>query len=256
VSIEGQVVAFQLVSTGTVDTPHLDYTLLSEQPIESNKEQAVVDHISSFLSLNDDLRPFYKIAGQDVNFTPVLRDLYGYHQVKFPTPFESACWAVLTQRNPMAMAQRMKQRLIEHYGGSITVSDKTYWAFPEAQRVADVSEGELLSIVRNARKAEYLVAVFKAFSTVDEHFLRDGDYNKVEAWLRSIRGFGEWSTSFVLLRGLGRMNAAPLSEKKFLDAASRLYGHGHDLSRDEIADLAARYGDSQGYWSHYLRVAG
>jgi DNA-3-methyladenine glycosylase II len=252
--VEGQLIAFQLISTGTVDSPHLEYTLFSEQPIADGMFEATIDRISFFLSLNDDLRPFYTIAEQDANFAPVLRELYGYHQVKFLTPFECACWAVLTQRNPMNVAQHMKQSIIERYGGSISVDGTTYWAFPEAQRMAHLSENELLSVVRNARKAEYLVAVIKAFITVDEQFLRDGDYAEVALWLHNIRGFGEWSTSFVMLRSLGRMEYAPFSEKKFLSAASRLYGHGTDLSRTEIAELAERYGDTQGYWAHYVRV--
>ena len=252
--IEGQLLAFRLTSTGTIDKPCLEYTLFSERPIEHEIIETAVDRISFFLGLNDDLRQFYAIAEQDVNFAPVLHDLYGYHQVKFLTPFECACWAVLTQRNPMNMAQRMKQSIIERYGGSIAIDGMKYQAFPEAQRMAHLGEDELLSVVRNARKAEYLVAVIKAFNTVDEQFLRHGDYTEVESWLRSIRGFGEWSTSFVMLRGLGRMDSIPSSEKKFMSAASRLYGHGSDLSHTEIVNLAERYGDTQGYWAHYLRV--
>lgn len=253
--VEGQLLAFQLISTGTVDSPNLVYTLFSEQPIDDEMVEATIDHISFFLSLNDDLRHFYAFAEQDSNFVPVLHDLYGYHQVKFLTPFECACWAVLSQRNPMNMAQRMKQSIIERYGGHISLDGITYQSFPEAQRMAHLGEYELLSTVRNARKAEYLVAVIKAFNSVDEQFLRDGDYTEVETWLHGIRGFGEWSTSFVMLRGLGRMEYAPFSEKKFLSAASRLYGHGSDLSRTEIAKFAERYEDTQGYWAHYLRVS-
>ena len=252
--IEGQLLAFRLTSTGTTDSPRLEYTLFSEQSIEHEIIEAAVDRISFFLSLNDDLRPFYAIAEQDANFAPVLQDLYGYHQVKFLTPFECACWAVLTQRNPMNMAQRMKQSIIERYGSSISIDDIKYHAFPEAQRMAHLGEDELLSVVRNARKAEYLVAVIKAFNTIDEQFLRHGDYMEVETWLHSIRGFGEWSASFVMLRGLGRMDYIPTSEKKFISATSRLYGHGSDLSQTEIAELASNYGNEQGYWAHYIRV--
>jgi len=254
VFVGGQLVAFQLISTGTVDNPHLEYTIFSEQPIEDEIVEATVDRISFFLSLNDDLNSFYVVGEQDVDFAPILRDLYGYHQVKFLTPFECACWAILSQRNPMNMAQRMKQSIIESYGKSITIEGTAYQAFPEAQRMSHVSEDELLAVVHNARKAEYLVTVIKAFSTVNEDFLRDGDYSEVETWLRSIRGFGEWSASFVMVRGLGRMDYIPSSEKKFLNAASRLYGHGTDLSQADIAKLAERYGDAQGHWAHYLRV--
>ena len=254
VSVEGQIVAFQLTSTGTVDAPQLEYTLFSEQPMSDTLKHAAIDRVSFFLSLDDDLRPFYQIGLDDPDFAPVVRELYGYHHVKFLTPFESACWAVLSQRNPRNIAQRMKQALARTYGGRINVQGTTYQVFPEAAQLIDVSESELLTVVRNARKVEYLVATFKAFHEVDEKFLRTGAYDEVEAWLRKIKGFGEWSTSFVLLRGLGRMEQVPLSEKVVLEAASRQYGHGQDLTRSEVAKLAERYGAYKGYWAHYLRV--
>lgn len=252
VYVEGQVVAFQLTSVGTIEEPRLDYTLFSEEPIHAAIEHTAVDRIRFFLSLDDDVRPFYQIGLTDPHFAPIVHELYGYHQVKFLTPFENACWAVLTQRNPQHVAQSMKQRLTETYGGNITVNDTKYWAFPEAAQLADVSESELLTVVRNTRKADYLLAVIKAFNQVDEHFLRTGDYQEVEAWLRGIRGFGEWSVSFVLVRGLGRTEEMPLTEKLLHEAASRLYGKS--LTKQEIAALGERYGVYKGYWAHYVRV--
>ncbi len=148
----------------------------------------------------------------------------------------------------------MKKSLIDSYGGMITVDGVAYSAFPEAERMVHVSEDEMTGVVRNARKAEYLVAVVKAFSDVDEHFLRTGDYDEVEAWLRGIHGFGAWSASFVMVRGLGRMERFISNEKVTIAAASRLYGHGKDLSQAEVKRIAERYGDYKGYWGHYLRV--
>jgi DNA-3-methyladenine glycosylase II len=254
VYIEGRVIGFQLMTTGTIDSPQLQYSLFSEQPLSHDIQNTAIDRISFFLSLNDDLQPFYQIASDDTDFAPIVQELYGYHQVKFLTPFENACWAVLTQRNAMNMSQRMKHALMEAYGGSIEIQGIVYHAFPEAAQMADASEGELLSVVRNARKAEYLAAVARAFNEVDEQFLRTGNYDEVERWLHSIRGFGEWSASFVLLRGLGRMERMPLSEKKLLEAASRQYGHGKDLTRTEVEKIAERYKPYKGYWAHYLRV--
>jgi DNA-3-methyladenine glycosylase II len=50
------------------------------------------------------------------------------------------------------------------------------------------------------------------------------------------------------------MEQVPLTEKPLIEAASRAYGHGRDLSRADLAQLAERYGPYQGYWAHYLRV--
>ncbi len=65
-----------------------------------------MDRLGFYLSLQDDLRPFYAIADADPDFAPVARGLYGFQQVKFLTPFEHLCWAILTQRTPMNFSPR------------------------------------------------------------------------------------------------------------------------------------------------------
>ena len=255
VCIDGQAVVFQISSTGITEEPRLAYTLLSAQPIGESTKNAVIERMIFFLSLQDDLRPFYRIGREDPDFAPIIEHLYGYHQVKFLTPFENACWAVLTQRNPMNIAQKMKQALIERFGSSLVVNGTTYWAFPEPIQVAVADESELMSLVPNGRRAEYLSAIARAFSEVDEEFLRTAPDEEVEAWLRSIKGIGEWSADFIMVRGLGRMERVPLTEKRLVEAASKVYGLGEELSRDALQRLADKYGQWQGYWAHYLRVA-
>jgi DNA-3-methyladenine glycosylase II len=255
ISIDGQTVVFQLTSIGTTEKPELEYTLFSAKPFSQAMENAVVERITFFLSLKDDLQPFYRLGRADPDFAPIIEHLYGYHQVKFLTPFENACWAVLTQRNPMKIAQQTKQALVEKYGSSLEVSGSVYWAFPEPMQIAVVDESELLKLIRNDRRTEYLVAVARAFSEADEEFLKTASDEAVEAWLRNIKGIGEWSATFIMVRGLGRMERVPLTEARLFEAASRVYGHGEELSRVDLMRLADKYGPWQGYWAHYIRVA-
>jgi len=91
VCIAEQTLAFQVTAIGTVEEPKLEYSLFSDRLIASSIKSAVVDRISFFLSLADELQPFYLVAGNDPHFVPLLKQLYGYHQVKFLTPFENAC---------------------------------------------------------------------------------------------------------------------------------------------------------------------
>src|SRR5689334_20339911 len=80
-AIAGQPIAFQVTSTGTVEEPYLRYTLVSDGPIFATTERAVADRIRFFLSLDDDLAPFYALGQQDPAFAPIIEQLYGYHQV-------------------------------------------------------------------------------------------------------------------------------------------------------------------------------
>jgi DNA-3-methyladenine glycosylase II len=254
ISIDGQTIVFQLISIGTTDNPQLEYTLFSAEPITVEMQNAVVERMTFFLSLQDDLLPFYRIGQEDADFVPIIELLYGYHQVKFLTPFENACWAVLTQRNPMKIAQKIKQALIEKYGNHLEVHGNVYRAFPEPIQIAVADFEEILKLIRNDRRTEYLLATARAFSEANEEFLKTAPDEEVEAWLRNIKGIGEWSATFIMVRGLGRMESLPLTETRLLEAASKVYGHGKELGRQELKRLAERYGPGQGYWAHYLRV--
>ena len=66
-----------------------------------------------------------------------------------------------------------------------------YWAFPEPAQLAPASPRELYALLKNERKAEYLRAGIDAFQTVDEEFLRSGDYDAVRGWLLGIKGIGD-----------------------------------------------------------------
>jgi DNA-3-methyladenine glycosylase II len=253
VMVRGRAVVFSLKAAGTQDAPALDYTLYSETELSAEERAEVTDRITFFLSLNDDLRPFYALAADDPAIASVVQALYGYHQVKFLTPFENVCWALLSQRNLMAVARGMKERLAEVYGGALAASGATYHAFPEAARLALATADEINEVVRNARKAECIASAAHAFDGIDESWLRDAPYAEVERWLKQIKGVGDWSASFVLLRGLGRMERVPVGEKWLLMAASRRYGR--PLTQEDLDRLGAPYGEYRGYWAHYLRVA-
>lgn len=255
VTLRGQAVAFELRSVGAVEQPLLAYTLYSERPLSDEEHTAIADRIRFFLSLDDDLEPFYAIGRADPPFAPIIERFYGLHQPKFLTPFEIACWAVLAQRIPMPIAHRIKLALVERFGASITVHGETYRAFPEPEQLAAADPAALAAVVRNERKLEYLQAVIQFFLEVDEAFLRAGDYEQVVARLRGIRGIGEWSAHFILVRGLGRMEHVSSLDQELAKAAANIYNNGQPLTAAGLQQHIDRYGAMQGYWSYYSRIA-
>lgn len=257
VRILGQTVVFRVQNAGTVAAPALTCTIYADQPITTGLIAAVADRVRFFLSLDDDLTPFYALGEQDAPFVRVIKQLYGYHQVKFLTPFENTCWAILTQRTPIPVAKGIKQRLTEAYGGALLVDGAPFWAFPTAQDFQAGDPATLLTLVGNERKVAYLTSAIAAFHQIDEAWLRTGPYAEVNAWLRAIKGVGEWSALFVLIRGLGRGNQALPTDaesnftQEMRKAAERIYG---PLTLAQLQALATRYSDWQGYWGHYLRA--
>jgi DNA-3-methyladenine glycosylase II len=151
----------------------------------------------------------------------------------------------------MASARSAKDAFVERFGGSLEVDGTIHRAFPEPADVAGLTQADLLPVIRNDRRAGYLANVIAAWQEVDERWLSDAPLADVEAWLRSIKGVGEWSAAFVLFRGLGRIESMPTTAP-FMRAVRAVYGP--DLDEDGVRRLADGYGSWVGYWTMYLRA--
>ncbi len=214
---------------------------------------AASERVRFYLGLEDDLTPLYSRA--DPVFEGVVRTWHGYHMLKVLTPFEAACWALIQQRTPNGFAHKTMARLAESFGGSLVCEGETYTAFPEAQALVDNPQARVLAATNNTRKTERLLHVIRAFSTADETFLRAAPYGEVAAWLGSIKGLGAWSVDFIMLRGLGRFERVPWTDTGMLEAISKVYTQGFDISLGHARELAERYGRVQGLWAHYVKTS-
>jgi DNA-3-methyladenine glycosylase II len=251
VMVEGQVVAMRLARAKKEAT--VDYELFSVEPISPKLADSMAERVSFFLSLKDDVQPFYSIAkDKDPKFYPIIERAWGLHQVKFPSLLEITCWALINQRIQRPVALRIKRALTERYGGSIEVDGKVYWAFPDRPRLEAATARELLEATRNQRIAQRLVSLISSLDELDEGFLATAPYEKAKERLEKVRGIGEWSSYFILFRGLGRMGRLqPMNVRPLVETIKTVYGpEGRPL--EEINET---YGSWAGYWSLYLRAS-
>jgi DNA-3-methyladenine glycosylase II len=250
VMVEGRVVAVRVREGKKKSATTVDYELLSVEPISSRLADSVPERLSFFLSLKDDVRPFYAIAKEkDPKFYPMVERAWGLHQVKFPSFLEIACWALINQRMQRPIALRIKRSLTEKYGGSVEVDGKAYWAFPDRSRLRAATAKELLEVTRNQRVAQRLVSLISSLDELDEGFLATAPYEKAKERLEKVRGIGEWSSQFILFRGLGRMGRLqPINVRPLVETIKKVYGpEGKPL--EEVNET---YGSWAGYWSLYL----
>lgn len=233
----------------SVDTPSLAVDV--EWPDGRRDENAVVTWLRRFLSLDDDFTEFYATARDDPPFASVVDDLWGYHQARFPTPFEAACWAALSQRTPMRVARDRKDALVEACGRVVTVDSGSVACFPSPRSVlADPEAVE--EAIGNERKAKTVLAAAETFDAEDLSTLTD---DALAARLHEIWGFGPWSVEFVSIRGFGRMNRLPSRERRLREAVASLYDLGCGEASDaDLRELSAPYDPFGGYWAHYVRV--
>ena len=246
--IKGQTVVFQLAKPVEGDKPELKLELFSDEPLTDDLTRLLSERVSFMFSLKEDVNQFYEIARRDdPKFYPVVKKFWGFHHVKFPSTLEAAVWAILAQRGPMLAARKMKQALIERFGWSITLEGKKHWAFPDYSRVMNTSARELRWLIGNERKAEHLAALFRGYERIDENLLLTADFDEAKKTLMGIKGIGDWSATFILSRGLGRMERLPQNLKSVQDEIKKIYGQEQPPDR-----IAVAYGKWAGYWLLYV----
>jgi DNA-3-methyladenine glycosylase II len=247
-SVDGHAVLAELSATDG----GLAVALTAAGPLSPALLDRVSRRLTDQFGLAEELGPFYDIATRDAAFAPVLAALHGYRQVRFPSAFEAAVWAVLSSRSFRTQSLKRRRDLLETFSGPAPGSDLR--AFPEAEQLAPVPWEVLDEAMHQRKRAQYVVGIAEAFAAIEPDFLTGAPDEAVEDWLLRIPGIGPWSAEFVMIRGMGRMDRLP-HDKALLRAAGRIYGvEGMALSEERLEELAADYGPQCGYWAHYLRV--
>lgn len=243
----------ELEATGTTERPKLEGRLLSAEPLSEATRLAAAEQLRFYLSLDDELEPFYALAARDAAFAPVVERLYGYHPVKFPSLFSCMCWALVTQRTPNPFAFKTMAQLTGRLGEKVAGHDG-FATFPTPQALlAPKARAQVLAATNNTRKTERLLPLARRMLSADEAFLRAAPYDEAYRWLLSLPGIGPWSAEYILLRGLDRLERTPWRDTWLLDGLSQLYSGGLQLSRGDARRLAEGYGWYQGYWVVYLK---
>lgn len=220
-------------------------------PVGRGDPDAVGEKLRASFSLDDDLQPLYGVAADDPPFESVVATLHGYHHVRFPTPFEAACWAALSQRTPWSLATRQKQALVDAAGYVAEVDGETIVCFPTPAGVLGHRSG-VEAAIDHERKVRTILEAARAFDGEPLAALPD---DALRERLQEVWGFGPWSSEFVALRGFGRMSRLPRTERRLGEAVARLYELDEPAASDEDLDrLSAPYAPQRGYWAHYVRV--
>lgn len=227
----------------------LELTIFSKAPIEETIAKALADRVGFMLSVDDDMDAFAAAAARDDAFNPIAVRLRGLRHVKFPTPFEAACWGVLNQRIRLPVARKKKEALMRELGAEISFEGRSYLALPEPVSIAKAGPQKLAHLLGSERKGAYLAEVAAAFLSVDDRFLRTAPMPELEAWLREIPGVGAFTTSFVAFRGLGRHLTSPLSPK-LVAIAESIYQR--KLGGEGLGEIARGYGPWAGHWAVHV----
>jgi DNA-3-methyladenine glycosylase II len=206
------------------------------EPLDDETEPVV----RKLLGLDFDLVAFSAWAAGKEQVAPLVARFAGFRPSLSPDPFEALVTSITAQQVSLYSAVAIRNRLVERLGERVGRA----WAFPARERLAVISENELVSVGFTRRKAEYVVGL--ARSDLDLGglvLLRD---EEVKEQLTALRGLGEWTADWFLARHLGRPRAWPAGDLALRKAVRALYG---DV---DVRAIGARFEPFQNLTAHYL----
>ena len=142
---------------------------------------------------------------------PVLKEASDYAggiRILNQDPFEALISFIISQNNNISRIKGIVSRLCENFGEKI---DDTHFAFPTAQRLAELSPDDL-AVIRAGFRNRYIIDAAKRVQNgeINLNNLRDMEYTKAQKELMRITGVGVKVADCVLLYGLHRLESFPL----------------------------------------------
>lgn len=169
--------------------------------------------------------------------------------VLFPSPYEAACWFVLTQRSRMAQMARVRERLATEEGWE--VGGTAVFPAPERLLALDAIPGVPGEKVRRLHD----VAEAALVGRLDAATLLAVPADEALASLRELHGIGPFAAEGILLRGAGAVDLLPFSEARVRAAAARAYDLDEVLDDAAWAALGDRFRPFRGWAAVLLRAS-
>ena len=209
--------------------------------------------IERMLSLDVDGSQWPEVSRRD----PVIRNLQeaypGLRPVCFPSPYEAAVWAILSQRRRMTQAAGAKQRLAEELGMAIEMHGEILHAFPAPARLLELRSFRGIPTPKVERLN--LVAGAALDGLLDGARLRAAPSEKGIEELKRIPGIGDFSAELIVVRGAGAPDVFPTRERRLLATMTDLYGLEADSPLPTLERIAEQWRPFRSWAAVLIRTA-
>lgn len=204
--------------------------------------------VARIFSLDVDGSGFDEMAGRNPELERLLDFFPGSRPVLFPTPYEAAAWAIISQRVRMTQAAKVKANLERELGELVRFPDNELHAFPAPGVLRTL--GPFPGLM--ATKVERLHGLADAANDLlDPARLRALSSEEADETVRQIPGIGGFSAELILLRGVGFPDQLPLTGQHLGEGIARLYRLNSLPSDAQVREIAENWRPFRG-WIAFL----
>jgi DNA-3-methyladenine glycosylase II len=257
VRLNRNLVLVSLRSFGTVDEPEISVNLMPDEGLSGDDAKAAEPIIRSLFNMDLDLQPFYKAVEGDKVMAKLVLQLRGLRSPCTQTVFEALVDSIVEQQISLKVAWSLQRRLTEAFGDALSLGDKTYYAFPEPERLASATIEQLHNCGLSTRKAEYVRDISRlAKDGLDPERFKDyRDQEKIVEEMTQIRGVGVWTAELTMVRGMQKLDAIPADDMGLRRCISHYYCHDRKIEGAEARKIAQNWKGWRGLASFYLIMA-
>ena len=223
-------------------------------PTSVKAKAYVENYVREWFDLETDLIPFYKMARKDDLLKDLVKKHYGYRIIGQPDLFESLVWAVLGQQINLQFAYTLKQRFVESFGEKLSHGEREYFLFPSPKKVILLNDDHLLPLQFSRQKSKYTVNIAEAFAseTVSKEKLRGLPLQEAKEILMRIKGVGNWTANYALMKTFRYSDAFPLEDAGVHNAIKNLKRMKQKPTLDQVKRIFKKYKGWEAYATLYL----
>jgi 3-methyladenine DNA glycosylase/8-oxoguanine DNA glycosylase len=209
--------------------------------------------LARILSLDVDGGAYPDVLAADPVLAAVAARHEGLRPVCFWSPYEPACYAVLSQRTSRVAAAAVKHRIAREHGQTLRVDGLDLVSFPSPARLSSVAAELPVPEMKQDRLRGVAEAALDG--VLDGDRLRAVPVADAVAAVRAIPGIGPFSAELVVVRGAGAPDVFPRSEGRLLAAMCALYERP-SAGVDELAQVAERWAPYRSWAAVLIRSDG
>ena len=223
--------------------------------IHQEDEMNIIRFVRAMFDLDTNIKPFYELAKNDSISESLVKQYRGLRILKIQNIFEGLSWAIIGQQINLRFAYELKKRLVEKYGEKIEYNNEIYYLFPKPQVIQGLQVSDLKSLQFTSRKAEYIIDIAKLICEEEisfENLKNEKDYKSLKKRLIAIRGVGEWTADYVILKCFYLNEAFPIADVGIHNALKKILELQDKPSISEIETMAKKWVGWEAYVAFYL----
>lgn len=240
--VEGRVLTKAINTGGKAALLRIDLSdkEAASVSLDAGDRKTAEAYATRLLALDGDPTAFKKAFGKHPQLADLVKKRPHLRLGRTASIFEALTWAILGQQITVSFATQLRRDVIQLAG---TKHKSGMIAHPTPAQLAAIEPAQLTPLKLSRSKADYLLGAARAVATGALDLDALPTLSPADAFerLRALRGIGPWTAYYVLLRGAGLPDVAPIGDAGLSAALQRAFDLPARPTPQEQADLMARF---------------